>query len=86
MLVTLNTLVGYTILNGTVGLQMALLAGSVYNLCVFNDSTVASRKLFTSDEIDTILRTRKTLIGIHSSLMVINLITHSHRFQAESIK
>jgi len=32
MLVTESTLVGFTILNGTYSMQLALLAGSLYNL------------------------------------------------------
>ena len=37
MLVTQNTLIGYTILNGTFGLQLAMFITSVYNFYVFND-------------------------------------------------
>lgn len=35
MLVTQTTLVGYTIINGTAGIQLAMFVGSLYNLIVF---------------------------------------------------
>jgi len=40
MLVTQNTLVGYTIINGTYGLQMALLIASIYNAIVYPSQDV----------------------------------------------
>ena len=36
MYVTQNTLVGYTIINGTFGLQLAMLVASVFNYFMFH--------------------------------------------------
>ena len=43
MLVTQNSLIGYTILNGTFGLQLAMFVASTYNLWVFHDLENATK-------------------------------------------
>jgi hypothetical protein len=40
MLVTQNTIIGYTIINGTVCIQLCLLIGSTYSLIVFNGTGI----------------------------------------------
>jgi hypothetical protein len=36
MIVTQSTLVGYTIINGTFGIQLAMLVGSLYDYLTFD--------------------------------------------------
>ena len=40
MLVTQTSLVGYTLINGTWGIQMALLVASLFNLLVYENEAV----------------------------------------------
>lgn len=38
MLVTQTTLVGFTLINGTIGMQFALLMGALYNVIRYPDA------------------------------------------------
>ena len=40
MLVTQTSLVGYTLINGTWGIQLALLVASIFNLIVYSNDDV----------------------------------------------
>ena len=84
MLVTSNTLIGYTIINGTVGIQLAMFVASLFNLFVFDD--ISSSKLFTEKQLDSIEWTRRKCVISHCLLMLVNICTGNPRFQHEGIK
>jgi hypothetical protein len=42
MLVTQTSLVGYTLINGTWGIQLALLVASLFNLIVYDNESLIS--------------------------------------------
>ena len=53
MLVTQSTFVGYTIVNGTFGIQFAMLVASTYNLFVFGNFG-NYRQVMSDEEIDLV--------------------------------
>lgn len=78
MIVTETTLVGYTMINGTWGLQMALFIASLFNYFVNPDPldlTVA-----TQNEIDDLKFLRSIVIPMtHCILMFMVFVVNSER-------
>ena len=86
---TQTTLVGYTIINGTWSIQLALLVASVYNYVMFPevfDSTWFKfrREQLTADEIQSLNNLRKfDLPIIHGLLFVLNSVVSSSRLNLD---
>lgn len=83
MLVTQNTIIGYTIINGTVCIQLCLLIGSTYSLIVFNGTGIESSypKIYAK-----LHATRLRLPILHLIIMVFNFISTSSRFTYNGVK
>lgn len=85
MIVTDSTLVGYTMINGTWGLQMALLIGSLSNFFINPDPLDMS--VATQTQIDELRFLRLYLIPMtHGSLMLMLLISSSDRIPWDEVK
>ncbi len=78
MIVTDSTLVGYTMINGTWGLQMALLIACLFNYFVNPDPL--DLDVATQTEIDSLKFLRSTTIPVtHGMLMIMCFIVNSER-------
>jgi hypothetical protein len=85
MIVTDTTLTGYTVINGSWGLQFGLLVGSTYNYICYPSSEMISYP----SKHNVVKFSEYTRIGIcflHALLMVINIIMHTPRFNAPTLK
>ena len=72
MLVTDSTLVGYTLINGTYRLQLALLVGSLYNVIMFPDVQDSSILNLTANQISFVKISRYYYIPISHALLVVS--------------
>lgn len=88
MLVVQSTLVGYTLINGTFSIQMALLIASIYNVAYYGD--IVSHPYFndlTQEQKDFMTRVRSFSIPFtHFCMMLINLLTSSTRISLDGVK
>lgn len=85
MIVTETTLVGYTMINGTWGLQMALMIGSLTNYFLSPDPL--DLDVATQTEIYELRQLREFTIPItHFTLMIMCFIINSERIQWEEVK
>jgi len=85
MIVTDSTLVGYTMINGTWGLQMALLIASLFNYFINPDPEYTAG--YPDEDQNTINILRKFIIPItHGALMVMCFITSSDRIPWDGLK
>lgn len=80
MIVTEATLVGFTLINGTWGVQMALFIASLFNFFVNPDPDIPKPPYLTpsafNDEMQALRNVRKFVIPIsHGLLMIITFIT-----------
>jgi hypothetical protein len=81
MFVTLSTLVGYTILNGSYGTHFAMLIGCIYcwwNFILYTDPE--AQAIFGKAGIEQINWTRCLCMVVHSILIVINFLNGSQFF------
>ena len=85
MIVTDTTLSGYTVINGSWGLQFGLLVGSMYNYF-----TYPSNEVYGYLEHDKIVYwvefTRVLIMCIHGVLIMVNILMHSTRLNAPILK
>jgi len=85
MIVTDSTLVGYTMINGTWGLQMALFIASLFNYFVNPDPEFTPE--YSPEDQHTINFLRQYIIPCtHAALMVMCFITSSERIPWEGLK
>ena len=83
MIVTDTTLSGYTVINGSWGLQMGLLVGALYNYYMYPSDKVYGylEGLTGTIEFDRIL-----ICYIHGILILVNILMHSSRLNAPILK
>jgi hypothetical protein len=93
MLVTQSTLVGYTIINGTYSLQLAMLVGCVFNFyttpSIFDFSEYFDHKGIdiTEEQAALFNETRKLWLPIgHATLVVINFISGNPMLDIDAFK
>lgn len=87
MLETQTTLVGFTLINGTVVMQVALLFGAIYNCVRYPDAASIPYLDLTPHEKEIFNQARFVSIpASHVTLIVCNLITGSTRLQRDGIK
>jgi hypothetical protein len=93
MIVTLTSLSGYSLLNGTWGIQMALLVASIFNVMVFpnqpllDDLNIELDTPLTKIQTELIFKTRSHLIPVvHGLMMVTTAISGSDRLNLDSLK
>lgn len=85
MIVTDSTLVGYTMINGTWGLQFALFMAAVCNYCI--NPEPLNLTVATQEEIDELHFLRAFMLPItHGLLMIFVFIVNSDRIQWEEVK
>ena len=85
MIVTDTTLVGYTMINGTWGLQMALFIASLFNYLI--NPEPLDLQVATQTQIDDLHFLRAIVIpGTHGVLMFMVFVVGSERIQWEEIK
>lgn len=83
MIVTDTTLAGYTVINGSWGLQMGLLVGALYNYYMYPSDKVYSYEEGLTDKIEF---TRVLICYIHGILILVNIMMHSSRLNAPILK
>lgn len=91
MIVTDTTLVGFTMINGTWGVQTALLIASLFNYFINPAPEIPQDQGITNDEYQTELSelyvTRAILIpGVHACLAVICFMQSSDRIPYDGLK
>lgn len=85
MIVTDTTLVGYTMINGTWGLQMALFIASLFNYLI--NPTPLDLTVATQTQIDDLHFLRAIVIPCtHGALMFMVFVVGSERIQWEEVK
>lgn len=85
MIVTETTLVGYTMINGTWGLQMALFIASLFNYFINPDPLTL--EIATQSEINELKTLRSLVLPMtHGMLMFMVFIVNSERIQWEEVK
>ena len=85
MIVTDSTLVGYTMINGTWGLQMALFIASLFNF--FINPYPEFTPEYSPEDQQTINFLRQYIIPCtHGALMIMCFITNSERIPWEGLK
>lgn len=85
MIITESTLVGYTMINGTWGLQMALLVASLFNYIINPNPEFNSN--YNSDDEQQIKQLRMINIpATHAALMIMCFIVSSDRIPWEGLK
>jgi hypothetical protein len=85
MIVTDSTLVGYTMINGTWGLQMALFIASLFNY--FINPNLEYTNDYADEDKNTINFLRKIIIPCtHGALMIMCFIVSSERIPWDGLK
>ena len=85
MIVTDSTLVGYTMINGTWGLQMALFIASLFNYFLNPHPEYTAE--YSIEDQNTIDFLRQYIIPLtHGALMIMCFITSSDRIPWEGLK
>ena len=85
MIVTDSTLVGYTMINGTWGLQMALFIASLFNYLINPDLEYTAG--YPDEDQKTINFLRKFIIPLtHGALMIMCFIVSSDRIPWDGLK
>ena len=85
MIVTDTTLTGYTVINGSWGIQFGLLVGATYNYIVYPSSEMIGYE----SKYNLVGFSEYIRIGIcflHALLMAINIIMHAPRLNAPTLK
>lgn len=93
MIVIQTSLTGYLLMNGTWGVQMALLVASLFNVIIFpNDALISELAIYPESTIypqngDSIIRTRTYIIpGIHALMMITTAIAGNQRLNWDGLK
>ena len=84
MFVTASTLVGTTLINGSIVLQIALLPACIYNVLMYPDvENDLYLKILLPKNRQAVRRLREYILpGCHFLLIIINGISSSHRLQS----
>ena len=85
MIVTDSTLNGYTVVNGSWGLQLALLIGTIYLNVIFRDPTFSDEPISDST-LAHLNFARNYLLFMHALLTVVAWIAHNHSITNELLK
>ena len=86
MIVTDTTLTGYTVINGSWGLQFGLLVGSTYNYLVYPSSELVAYPNSTNNIPKFAEVIRIALIFLHALLMMVNILMQADRLNAPTLK
>lgn len=86
MIVTDSTLNGYTVVNGSWGLQMAMLIGTIYLNIIFKDPTFIDDEPISDTTLAHLNFARNYLLFMHALLTVVAFIAHNQSITNELLK